>query len=111
MNPPCVHPLVFIPRWTREDGPRAIERGASCGFDVMIVRGRHPDELDASDIAPRASAAGLRLICSTYHSPGRRSASDDPAIAVRGAARLMDAVRLAPDLGAIHLRGVRHAAF
>jgi D-psicose/D-tagatose/L-ribulose 3-epimerase len=111
LNPVCVHPLVFIPRWTRADGPRAIERAAACGFDIMIVPGRDPAEVDADDIARRAAAAGLRLICNTNHPPEADPASDDPAIAARGAARLLDAVLLARDLGAIQLGGIPHAAW
>jgi D-psicose/D-tagatose/L-ribulose 3-epimerase len=111
LNPVCVHPLVFIPRWTRADGPRAIERAAACGFDMMIVPGRDPAEVDADDIARRAAAAGLRLICNTNHPADADPASDDPAIAARGAARLLDAVRLARDLGAIQLGGIPHAAW
>jgi len=111
MNPLCVHPLVFIPRWTREAGPRAIERAAASDFDMMIVPGRDPAEVDVPDIARRAEAAGLRLICNTNHPPEGDPASDDAAIAARGAARLLDAVRLARDLGAIQLGGIPHAAW
>jgi D-psicose/D-tagatose/L-ribulose 3-epimerase len=111
LNPICVHPLVFIPRWTRQDGPRAIERAADCGFDMMIVPARDPAEVDVADIARRAAAAGLRLICNTNHPPEADPASDDPAIAARGAARLLDAVRLARDLGALQLGGIPHAAW
>lgn len=111
MNPVCVHPLVFIPRWTRADGSRAIERAADCGFDMMIVPGRDPAEVEADDIARRAAAAGLRLICNTNHPPDADPASEDPAIAARGAARLLDAVRLARDLGALQLGGIPHAAW
>ncbi len=111
MNPVCVHPLVFIPRWTRADGPRAIGRAAECGFDMMIVPGRDPAEVDADDVARRAAAAGLRLVCNTNHPPEADPASDDPAIAARGAERLLDAVRLARDLGAVQLGGIPHAAW
>lgn len=111
MNPVCVHPLVFIPRWTRADGPRAIEQAAACGFDMMIVPGREPAEVDADDVARRAAAAGLRLVCNTNHPPEADPASDDPATAGRGAARLLDAVRLARDLGATQLGGIPHAAW
>ncbi|WP_137178320.1 sugar phosphate isomerase/epimerase [Roseomonas sp. AR75] len=111
MNPLCVHPLVFIPRWTRDAGPRAIERAAVAGFDMMIVPGRDPSEVDVRDIVRRAEAAGLLLICNTNHPPESDPASDDPAIAMRGAARLLDAVRLARDLGARQLGGLPHAAW
>ncbi len=111
MNAFCVHPLVFIPRWTRADGARAIEHAAACGFDIMIVPGRDPDAVDVPDIARRAAAAGLRLICNITHPPDADPASDDGAIAARGAARLLDAVRLARDLGASQLGGIPHAAW
>jgi D-psicose/D-tagatose/L-ribulose 3-epimerase len=111
LNALCVHPLVFIPRWTRAAGPLALERAAACGFDMMIVPGRDPAEVDVPDIARRAEAAGLRLICNTTHPPEADPASDDPAIAARGAARLLDAVRLARDLGAVQLGGIPHAAW
>lgn len=111
MNPVCVHPLVFIPRWTRADGPRAIGAAADCGFEMMIVPIRDPDAVDVPDLALRAAAAGLRLICNTNHPPESDPASDDPAIAARGAARLLDAVRLARDLGAVQLGGIPHAAW
>jgi D-psicose/D-tagatose/L-ribulose 3-epimerase len=111
LNPVCVHPLVFIPRWTRADGPRAIAQAADCGFDMMIVPGRDPDAVDVPDIARRAAAAGIQLICNINHPPESDPASDDPAIAARGAARLLDAVRLARDLGAVQLGGLPHAAW
>lgn len=111
MKPLCVHPLAFIPRWTRAAGPLALERAAAAGFDMMIVPGRDPAEVDAPGTARRAEAAGLRLICNTTHPPEADPASDDPAIAARGAARLLDAVRLARDLGALQLGGIPHAAW
>jgi D-psicose/D-tagatose/L-ribulose 3-epimerase len=111
LNPLCVHPLVFIPRWTREAAPLAIERAAACGFDMMIVPGRDPAEVDVAAVARRAEAAGLRLICNITHPPEADPASDDPAIAARGAARLLHAVRLARDLGAVQLGGIPHAAW
>jgi D-psicose/D-tagatose/L-ribulose 3-epimerase len=111
LNPICVHPLVFIRRWTRQDGPRAIDRAAACGFDMMIVPVREAAELDVPDIARRAEAAGLRLICNTNHPPESDPASDDPAIAARGGARLLDALRLARDLGARQLGGLPHSAW
>ncbi|WP_372623760.1 sugar phosphate isomerase/epimerase family protein [Falsiroseomonas sp.] len=111
MNPLCVHPLVFIPRWTRADAPRAIERAAASGFDMMIVPARDPAEVDARDVVRRCAAAGLRIICNTNHPPEADPASDDAAIAASGAARLLDAVRLARDLGAVQLDGIPHAAW
>lgn len=111
MNALSIHPHVFIPRWTRADGPRAIERAAAAGFDMMIVPAREPAEVEADAIARRAAAAGLSLICNTNHPPDGDPASDDPAIAARGAARLLDAVRLARDLGAVQFGGIPHAAW
>ncbi len=111
MNPLCVHPLVFIPRWTRAGGPRAIERAAACGFDMIIVPARDPAEVEADRIARRCAAAGLGIICNTTHPPEDDPASDDPATAARGAGRLLDAVRLARDLGASQLGGIPHAAW
>jgi D-psicose/D-tagatose/L-ribulose 3-epimerase len=111
LNALCVHPLVFIPRWTRAAGPLALQRAADSGFDMMIVPGRDPAEVDVPDIARRAEAAGLRLICNTTHPAEADPASEDPAIAARGAARVLDAVRLARDLGAMQLGGIPHAAW
>ncbi len=111
MNPLCLHPLVFLPRWTREAGAQAIERTAAAGFDLMIVPSRDPAELDIPDIAKRAQAAGIGLICNTNHPPDADPASDDSAIAARGAARLLDTVRIARDLGALQIGGLPHAAW
>lgn len=111
MNPLCVHPLVFLPRWTRADAPRAIERAAAAGFDLMIVPSRDPDELDIAGLARRAQAAGLGLICNISHPPEADPAGDDPAVAALGAARLLEAVRIARDLGARQIGGLPHAAW
>ncbi len=111
MNPLCVHPLVFLPRWTRDAGAPAIERTAAAGFDLMIVPSRDPAALDIPDIAKRAEAAGIGLICNTNHPPEADPASDDPAIAACGAARLLDTVRIARDLGARQIGGLPHAAW
>lgn len=111
MNPLCIHPLVFLPRWTRAAAPEAIARAAAAGFDLMIVPSRDPAELDIPDIAKRAQAAGIGLICNTNHPPESDPASDDPAIAARGAARLLDTVRVARDLGARQIGGLPHAAW
>ncbi len=107
----CVHPLVFVPRWTRANAPLALERAATSGFDMMIVPAREPDQVDPAATAKRAGAYGLRLICNTAHPPEADPAGDDPAIAARGAARLLDAVRIARDLGATQLGGLPHAAW
>jgi len=111
LNPLCVHPLVFIPRWTRADAPRAIESAAACGFDMMIVPARDPAEVDVPEVVRRCAAAGLGIICNTNHPPQADPASDDPATAAHGASRLLDAVRLARDLGATQLGGIPHAAW
>jgi D-psicose/D-tagatose/L-ribulose 3-epimerase len=111
LNPLCVHPLVFIPRWTRADAPRAIENAADCGFDMIIVPARDPAEVDVPEVVRRCAAAGLRIICNTNHPPQADPASDDPSVAADGAARLLDAVRLARDLGAMQLGGIPHAAW
>jgi D-psicose/D-tagatose/L-ribulose 3-epimerase len=107
MNPLCIHPLVFLPRWTRDAAPEAIARAASAGFDLLIIPSRDPAELDIPAIAKRAEAAGLGLICNTNHPPESDPASDDPAIA----ARLLDTVRIARDLGARQIGGLPHAAW
>jgi D-psicose/D-tagatose/L-ribulose 3-epimerase len=111
LNPLCVHPLVFIPRWTRAAAAGAIERAAAAGFDLMIVPSRDPAEVDVPGLAKRAEAAGIGLICNTNHPPDADPASDDPAIAARGAARLLDTVRIARDLGARQIGGLPHAAW
>lgn len=111
MNLLCVHPLVFIPRWTPPAASRAIESAAACGFDMIIIPARDPAEVDVPEVTRRCAAAGLGIICNTNHPPEADPASDDPAIATRGAARLLDAVRLARDLGATQLGGIPHAAW
>jgi D-psicose/D-tagatose/L-ribulose 3-epimerase len=111
LNPLCLHPLVFLPRWTRAAAPEAIARTAAAGFDLMIVPSRDPAELDIPDIAKRAEAAGIGLICNTNHPPDADPASDDSAIAARGAARLLDTVRIARDVGARQIGGLPHAAW
>lgn len=111
MNPLVVHPLVFVPRWTRANAPRAIEAAAACGFDIIIVPVRDPAEVDVADIARRCERLGLGIIANLNHPPESDPASDDPAIAARGAARLVEAVMLARDLGARQLGGIPHAAW
>jgi len=111
MNPLCIHPLVFLPRWTRDAAAGAIERAAAAGFDLMIVPSRDPAEVDIPGLARRAEAAGIGLICNTNHPPDADPASDDPAIAARGAARLLDTVSIARDLGARQIGGLPHAAW
>lgn len=107
----CVHPLVFVPRWTRETAPLALECAASSGFDMLIVPAREPEQVEPEATAKRAGAYGLRLVCSIAHPPEADPASDDPAIAARGAARLLEAVAIARDLGATQLGGLPHAAW
>jgi D-psicose/D-tagatose/L-ribulose 3-epimerase len=111
LNPLVVHPLVFCPRWTRATAPRAIEAAAACGFDLIIVPIRDPAEVDVADIVRRCGSLGLGIIANINHPPESDPASDDPAVAARGAVRLLDAVMLARDLGARQLGGVPHAAW
>ena len=111
MNAFCVHLLVFIPRWTRADGSRAIEHAAACGFASLIVPLRDPAEIDAPGIARACSAAGLRPIAAITHPASADPAADDPATAAAGAARLLHAVALARDIGAAQLGGIPHAAW
>jgi D-psicose/D-tagatose/L-ribulose 3-epimerase len=111
MPPLCIHPLTLIPRWSRAAAPGAIARAAAAGFDLMIIPARDPAEVDAPALARHAASAGLRLICNIAHPPDSDPASDDPAIAARGASHLLDAVAIARDLGAVQIGGIPHAAW
>jgi D-psicose/D-tagatose/L-ribulose 3-epimerase len=111
MNPIGAHPLTWIGRWTRAAGPGAIDHAAACGFASLIIPLRDAREIEATDIARRCAAAGLRPIGAITHPASADPAAEDPAIAAAGAARLLQAVALARDIGATQLGGIPHSAW
>jgi len=111
MNLLVAHPLTWIPRWTMADGQRAIARATACGYDAIIVPLRDPMQVDAAAVARACAAEGLTPIPTTNHPPDTDPASDDPAIAACGRDRLLHALALARDMGAMRLAGLPHAAW
>jgi D-psicose/D-tagatose/L-ribulose 3-epimerase len=110
VNLVCAHPLVWIERWTRENGLAAIRRAAECGYDLVIVPMRDLEQIDAPAIVRECEKAGIRPVASIVHGPESDPTSNDPSVAARGEEKLVRAISLARDIGATQIGGIPHAA-
>ena len=105
----AIHPAAWIPRWTRENAPRALDAAARLGFDHVVVPLRRPEDIDPSFIAMRFAEFGMTPVNTASMTTDADISSEDPTIWSRGLDRLRTSVRLARDMGSPQIGGVLYA--
>jgi D-psicose/D-tagatose/L-ribulose 3-epimerase len=105
-----IHPAAWIPRWTNQNAPRAVERAAALGFDHLVVPLRRFEDIDPPTIARAFEAAGLAPVNAAGQLADADISSHDAAIRSRGLERLRLALRLARDMGSRYVGGVLYSA-
>jgi D-psicose/D-tagatose/L-ribulose 3-epimerase len=111
MNRRSIHAYTWVPRWTPEDGARAIDRAAAFGFGNIVIPLRDFEVIDPADIARRCEAAGIRPVTTSPLGPHNDISSTDPEISRLGLERHTEALALAADMGARRMGGILYGAF
>lgn len=104
-----IHPSVWIPRWTNDAMPTALERASRLGFDRVVVPLRRFQDIDPPAIAKGFESFGIRPLNSCGQTVEENISSDDTQVRQRGRERLRKAVRLARDMGSDHVGGVLYS--
>jgi D-psicose/D-tagatose/L-ribulose 3-epimerase len=105
-----IHPAAWIPRWTNDDAPIALEHAARLGFDHLVITLRRPEDIDPAFIAKAFDQFGMTPVNAAGQTPDADVSSLDADVRARGLERLRLALRLARDMGSKHVSGVLYSA-
>ena len=105
----AIHPAAWVPRWTRENAPHALEAAALLGFDHVVVPLRRPEDIDPAFIASAFAEFGMTPVNTASMTTDADISSSDPTVWSRGLDRLRTSVRLARDMGSPQIGGVLYA--
>jgi D-psicose/D-tagatose/L-ribulose 3-epimerase len=108
MNPLGVHALVFAGGWSRPEAERVTTGARRAGFDLVEIPVLEPRSLDLEMTRELLESSGLGAVCSLGLEPDTDIASEDADTAARGERVLLDALRVARELGASLLTGVTY---
>ncbi len=111
MNKLGVHALVWVGGWSHDECARAIEQTAQLGFDLIEIPALDPKSIDVDFTRRMLEANRLGVTMSLGLDAATDISSGDPEQIARGEARLMDALRVARDIGATHVCGILYSAF
>ncbi|MBS7533340.1 sugar phosphate isomerase/epimerase [Ancylobacter sonchi] len=106
-----IHSFSWIPGWSAEAADYVAPRAAAAGFDHVVVPLRDHSVIDAPAIARIFGAHGITAVGSANQLPSADITSDDPAIRKAGIERHRAALRLARDMGAVHVGGITYGLF
>lgn len=107
-RPIGIEAFFYLDRWSDDQAP-VLDRAARAGYDgveVSFVAGR---KIDARRLASAASAAQVRLVCSTGLTPELDISSPDADIRSAGVVHLRRCLDAAAELGSPILGGVIYA--
>ncbi|MFZ5870960.1 MAG: sugar phosphate isomerase/epimerase family protein [Actinomycetota bacterium] len=110
MNTLGVHALVWVGGWSHQEAERAIVATARTGFDLIEIPVLDPASVDTGSTRALLEQHGLRAGCSLGLDLGADISSGDPAVVMRGARRLANALTVTHALGADYLGGVVYSA-
>jgi len=111
MNKLGVHALVWVGGWSHEECARAIQQTAELGFDLIEIPALDPKSIDVEFTRRELEKNRLGVTMSLGLDAGTDISSGDPGKIARGEALLMDALRVARDIGATHVCGILYSAF
>jgi D-psicose/D-tagatose/L-ribulose 3-epimerase len=111
VNKLSIHSYCYIPSWTTEQGTRAVAKAAAAGFGHVVVPMKDHAVIDPPAIARMFEAAGLRPVSTATLRPEANIASTDRDIWKAGLERHRVSLRLARDMGALHMGGIIYTLF
>jgi len=106
-----IHSFSWIPGWSSDAAERVAPRAAAAGFDHVVVPLRDHASIDPDAIARAFDAHGITAVCSANQLPDANISSGDPDIRKAGMNRHRAALRLARDMGAVHVGGATYGLF
>jgi D-psicose/D-tagatose/L-ribulose 3-epimerase len=111
MNKLGVHALVWVGGWSHEECAKAIEQTAGLGYDLIEIPALDPKSIDVDFTRRTLERNKLGVTMSLGLDAASDISSGDPDKVKRGEALLMDALRVARDIGATHVCGILYSAF
>ena len=111
MNKLGVHALVWVGGWSHEECEKAIGQSAKLGYDLIEIPALDPKSIDVDFTRRTLEKNRLGVTMSLGLDAETDISSGDPEKMARGEARLMDALRVARDIGATHVCGILYSAF
>lgn len=111
MNKLGVHALVWVGGWSHEECARAIGQTAELGYDLIEIPALDPKSIDVAFTRRTLESNKLGVTMSLGLDAASDISSGDPDKIKRGEALLLDALRVARDIGATHVCGILYSAF
>ena len=111
MNKLGVHALVWVGGWSHEECARAIGQTADLGYDLIEIPALDPKSIDVAFTRRTLEQNKLGVTMSLGLDAASDISSGDPDKIKRGEALLLDALRVARDIGATHVCGILYSAF
>lgn len=111
MNKLGVHALVWVGGWSHEECAKAIGQTAELGFDLIEIPALDPKSIDVAFTRRTLDQHKLGVTMSLGLDAASDISSGDPDKIKRGEALLLDALRVARDIGATHVCGILYSAF
>jgi len=111
MNKLGVHALVWVGGWSHEECAKAIEQTAGLGYDLIEIPALDPKSIDVDFTRRTLERNKLGVTMSLGLDAASDISSGDPEKIKRGEALLLDALRVARDIGATHVCGILYSAF
>ena len=111
MNKLGVHALVWVGGWSHEECAKAIGQTADLGYDLIEIPALDPRSIDVDFTRRTLEQNKLGVTMSLGLDAASDISSGDPDKIKRGEAVLMDALRVARDIGATHVCGILYSAF
>lgn len=111
MNKLGVHALVWVGGWSHEECAKAIGQTADLGYDLIEIPALDPKSIDVDFTRRTLEANKLGVTMSLGLDAASDISSGDPDKVKRGEALLLDALRVARDIGATHVCGILYSAF
>jgi len=111
MNKLGVHALVWVGGWSHEECSKAVEQTARLGYDLIEIPALDPKSIDVDFTRRTLEKNKLGVTMSLGLDAATDISSGDREKMARGEERLMDALRVARDIGATHVCGILYSAF
>ncbi len=109
-NPIGTHIQVWSGSWEPEAVKPIAEKVAEIGYDFIELPVRAPETVDADALSKILQANDLFCTCAFVHSLETDIANEDPAVAKKGEALMLEALSKVRDLGATRMVGGMHSA-
>jgi D-psicose/D-tagatose/L-ribulose 3-epimerase len=111
MNKLGVHALVWVGGWSHDECAKAIGQTSELGFDLIEIPALDPKSIDVDFTRRTLEQNKLGVTMSLGLDAASDISSGDPDKIKRGEALLLDALRVARDIGATHVCGILYSAF